>query len=84
MATAQAISEAKLAANVGKVLEMIVDDVDADGIATCRTWADAPEIDGNLFIDEGADGLAVGDVVKVEVEEAGEYELWASVASQFA
>ena len=76
MAKAQAISEAKLEAKVGKTLEVIVDDIDEDGIATCRTWADAPEIDGNLFIDEGAEALAVGDVVKVEVEEAGEYDLW--------
>ncbi len=76
MAKSQAISEAKLAAKVGRVLEVIVDDIDDDGIATCRTWADAPEIDGNLFIDEAAEGLAVGDVVKVEVEEAGEYDLW--------
>ena len=76
MAKAQAISEAKLEAKVGKTLEVIVDDIDEDGIATCRTWADAPEIDGNLFIDEGADGLAVGDVLQVVVEEAGEYDLW--------
>jgi ribosomal protein S12 methylthiotransferase len=80
MAKAQAISAAKLAAKVGKVLEVIVDDIDEDGIATCRTWADAPEIDGNLFIDEGVEGLSVGDVVKVEVEEAGEYDLWGTVA----
>jgi ribosomal protein S12 methylthiotransferase len=81
MAKAQAISEAKLAAKVGKTLEVIVDDIDEDGIATCRTWADAPEIDGNLFIDEGAEGLAVGDVVKVVVEEAGEYDLWGCIKS---
>jgi ribosomal protein S12 methylthiotransferase len=76
MEKAQAISEAKLAARVGHVLEAIVDDIDEDGIATCRTWADAPEIDGNLFIDEGTGALTVGDIVKVEVDEAGEYDLW--------
>ena len=76
MEKAQAISEAKLAAKVGRVIEAIVDDIDEDGIATCRTWADAPEIDGNLFIDEGTEALTVGDVVKVEVDEAGEYDLW--------
>ncbi len=76
MAKAQEISADKLAAKVGRTLEVIVDDIDEDGVATCRTWADAPEIDGNLFIDEGAEGLAVGDVVSVEVEEAGEYDLW--------
>ncbi len=75
MEKAQAISAAKLAAKVGKVLEVIVDEVDEDG-ATCRTMADAPEIDGNLFIDEGFDGLAPGDIVKVTVDEAGEYDLW--------
>ncbi|MGR3525827.1 MAG: 30S ribosomal protein S12 methylthiotransferase RimO [Paracoccaceae bacterium] len=76
MEKAQAISEAKLAAKVGRVIEAIVDDIDEDGIATCRTWADAPEIDGNLFIDEGTAALNVGDIVRVEVDEAGEYDLW--------
>jgi ribosomal protein S12 methylthiotransferase len=52
-----------------------VDEVDEDG-ATCRTKGDAPEIDGNLFIDEGFEGLKAGDLVTVEVEEAGEYDLW--------
>jgi len=80
MAKAQEISEAKLAAKVGKRLEVIIDEIDAEA-ATCRTWADAPEIDGNLFIDEGFEGLSVGDVVTVEVEEAGEYDLWGSIAN---
>ena len=76
MAKAQAISVDKLAAKVGSVEEVIIDDIDEDGIATCRTKADAPEIDGNLFIDEGTDDLNVGDVVTVTVDEAGEYDLW--------
>jgi ribosomal protein S12 methylthiotransferase len=76
MAKAQAISEAKLAAKVGQKLDVIVDEIDESG-ATCRTKADAPEIDGNLFIDEGFEALSVGDIVSVEVDEAGEYDLWA-------
>ncbi len=76
MEVAQAISVDKLAAKVGSVQEVIVDDIDADGIATCRTKADAPEIDGCLFIDEDTDGLSPGDIVTVEVDEAGEYDLW--------
>ncbi len=76
MERSQAISVGKLAAKVGSVQEVIVDDIDGDGIATCRTRADAPEIDGNLFIDEGTKGLSVGDIVSVEVDEAGEYDLW--------
>jgi len=80
MARAQAISEAKLAAKVGTRQEVIVDEIDEDGIATCRTWADAPEIDGNLFIDEDTGALSVGDIVTVEVDEAGEYDLWGRIA----
>ena len=76
MAKAQAISEAKLAAKVGQKLDVIVDEIDESG-ATCRTKADAPEIDGNLFIDEGFETLSVGDIVSVEVDEAGDYDLWA-------
>ena len=76
MAKAQGISEAKLAAKVGTRQEVIVDEVDAEGIATCRTKADAPEIDGNLFIDEDAGALSPGDIVTVEVDEASEYDLW--------
>ena len=75
MEKAQAISEAKLARKVGTQIEVIVDKVDDDA-ATCRTKADAPEIDGQLFIDEGFEGLASGDIVTVEVDEAGEYDLW--------
>lgn len=75
MEKAQAISEAKLAAKVGRTMQVIVDEVD-DEAATCRTQADAPEIDGNLFIDEDFEGLKPGDIVTVEVEEAGEYDLW--------
>ena len=75
MEKAQAISEAKLAAKVGSVQQVIVDSLDDQG-ATCRTKADAPEIDGNLFIDTGFEGLAPGDIVTVEVEEASEYDLW--------
>ncbi|NNE87931.1 MAG: 30S ribosomal protein S12 methylthiotransferase RimO [Silicimonas sp.] len=80
MEKAQAISEAKLGAKVGKRIEVIVDQVDDDA-ATCRTKADAPEIDGQLFIDAGFEGLAPGDIVTVEVDEAGEYDLWGRLIS---
>jgi ribosomal protein S12 methylthiotransferase len=78
MERAQAISAAKLAARVGGREAVIVDEVDGEG-ATCRTRADAPEIDGNLFIDDGYAGLKPGDLVTVEVDEAGEYDLWGTV-----
>ena len=81
MEKAQVISEAKLAAKIGQTLEVIIDDIDSDGIATCRTKADAPEIDGNLFIDAGTEGLNVGDITRVEVDEASDYDLWGRVIS---
>jgi ribosomal protein S12 methylthiotransferase len=80
MEKSQQISEAKLAAKVGKRLSVIVDEVDTE-CATCRTMADAPEIDGNLFIDEGFEGLKAGDIVMVEVDEASEYDLWGRMLS---
>ena len=79
MEKAQAISEAKLAAKVGKTIEVIVDEVEEDA-ATCRTKADAPEIDGCLFIDEGHEELKPGQIVSVIVDEAGEYDLWGRLA----
>jgi len=75
MEKSQAISEAKLAAKVGQRMDVIVDEVDGEA-ATCRTKADAPEIDGNLFIDERFDDLTPGDIVTVEVDEASDYDLW--------
>jgi ribosomal protein S12 methylthiotransferase len=79
MAKAQAISAARMAAKVGTRVEAIVDAIDAEG-ATCRTWADAPEIDGALFIDAGFETLRPGDVVTAEVEDAADYDLWGRLA----
>ena len=75
MEKAQAISAARLAARVGTRQWVIVDSVDEEG-ATCRTMADAPEIDGNLFIDEGFGALTPGDILPVTVDEASDYDLW--------
>ena len=75
MQKAQQISEAKLAKKLGQGLQVIVDDVD-DEAATCRTMADAPEIDGNLFIDSNFEDLTIGDIITVKVDEAGAYDLW--------
>jgi ribosomal protein S12 methylthiotransferase len=76
MSHQQAISESVLAARVGKTIEVMVDMVDDEGAVTRSHW-DAPEIDGNVFVDDG-EGLKPGDRLMVTVEEAGEYDLWAS------
>ena len=81
MTKSQDISVRKLAAKVGQHLDVIVEEVNAEA-ATCRTKADAPEIDGNLFIDEGHETLKPGDIVTVAVDEAGEYDLWGTIVQR--
>ncbi|MEO8530965.1 MAG: 30S ribosomal protein S12 methylthiotransferase RimO [Deltaproteobacteria bacterium] len=81
MEKAQDISEAKLEAKIGSTLQVIVDEVDDQG-ATCRTKSDAPEIDGNLFIDDGFEHLKPGDLVNVTVDDASEYDLWGKLENR--
>ena len=71
----EAISTDKLALRVGRRETVLVDEVVEEG-AVARTRADAPDIDGQIFID-GATHLQVGDWVEVEIEEADEHDLWA-------
>ena len=78
MAHASAISAGKLAERVGTRQTVIVDEVDEEA-ATCRTRFDAPGVDGHLYVDEGFEGLAPGDLVEVEVEEADAVDLWGRV-----
>ena len=75
MIKAQGISERKLLKKVGTVQEVIIDEVDEDG-AICRTKGDAPQIDGNIFIDKNFKDLKQGQIINVLVEESNEYDLW--------
>ena len=75
MSKANEISSAKLRQKVGTTVKVIVDLVDEDS-AICRTKADAPEIDGNLFIDKNFSHLRPGDLLTVKVDEASDYDLW--------
>ncbi|MBP7579577.1 MAG: 30S ribosomal protein S12 methylthiotransferase RimO [Vogesella sp.] len=75
MAVQAEISAARLAARVGRTLTVLVDEIDEEGTAICRSYADAPEIDGLVFI-EDADDLNVGDFVQVEIVDASEHDLW--------
>ncbi|HEV7660449.1 MAG TPA: 30S ribosomal protein S12 methylthiotransferase RimO [Allosphingosinicella sp.] len=70
-----AISAAKLAAKVGRTIDVIVDAVDPEGGATGRSKADAPEIDGEVHLRD-AGHLAQGDIVPVIVEDADEHDLY--------
>jgi ribosomal protein S12 methylthiotransferase len=70
-----AISAARLVAKVGRTLDVIIDEVDDEGGATGRSQADAPEIDGSVFLRD-AGGLAQGDIVPVLIEDADEHDLF--------
>jgi len=74
MAKTAAISAAKLQAKIGRTLEVIIDEVDGDG-ANARSQADAPEIDGTVFLRD-AGHLKQGDIVRVEIEDADEHDLY--------
>jgi len=75
MAHQQAISTERLARKVGKELDVLIDEVDEDG-AVGRSSADAPEIDGSVFVDSAVP-LKPGDKVRVRVTDSDEYDLWA-------
>lgn len=75
MQTQQAISAKKMQAKIGKRMTVLVDEIDEEG-AIARSAADAPEIDGMVFIPEG-EGLQPGDMLEVEIYAADEYDLWA-------
>jgi len=74
MAHQAVISSARLQLRVGKLEKILVDEVVEEG-AVGRSMADAPEIDGQVYID-GATHLKVGDIVTVEIEEADDYDVW--------
>ncbi|GAB5992024.1 MULTISPECIES: 30S ribosomal protein S12 methylthiotransferase RimO [Aeromonas] len=73
----QQVSIRKLARKVGQEMTIIIDEVDEEG-ATGRSAADAPEIDGLVYLN-GETSLKPGDMVKVRIDEADEYDLWASL-----
>ncbi|MGR6757760.1 30S ribosomal protein S12 methylthiotransferase RimO [Aeromonas veronii] len=73
----QQVSIRKLARKVGQEMTVIIDEVDEEG-ATGRSFADAPEIDGLVYLN-GETNLKPGDMVKVRIDESDEYDLWASL-----
>lgn len=77
MQTQQVISANKLQDKIGQTLEVLIDKVDGEDIIG-RSHADAPEIDGVVFI-RGDNDLLPGDLVKVKIDNAGEYDLWGVV-----
>jgi ribosomal protein S12 methylthiotransferase len=70
------ISASKLQARIGQRLTVLVDEVDEEG-CVARSSADAPEIDGRVYV-EGARDVRPGDWLEVTVTGADEHDLYAS------
>ncbi|HEX5363238.1 MAG TPA: 30S ribosomal protein S12 methylthiotransferase RimO [Gallionella sp.] len=71
------ISTERLKRKIGKTITVLVDEVDEEG-AVARSSADAPEIDGLVYIEDGQQ-LQVGDLVEVKVTDSDEHDLWAEL-----
>jgi len=80
MAVSERISRAKLRKKLGHVIDVLVDAVRPDGVAIARSAADAPEIDGVVYVRD-AHGLKVGEFAKVRVEGADAFDLQAAPIS---
>ena len=81
MALTETISAAKLAAKVGRTIPVIIDEIgepdeDGDIGATGRSQADAPEIDGQVFLRNVSPALEKGAICDVEIEEADAHDLF--------
>ena len=81
MEVQQAISAAKLQKRIGQTMTVLVDDFEEEfPVAVARSYADAPEIDGNVFVEDIDKSLIKqGDLLEVEITDADEYDLFAKL-----
>ena len=70
------ISATRLERRIGQEMTVLVDEITEDGTALTRSYADAPEIDGVVIV-ENSEGLEVGEFAQVRVTDAGDHDLWA-------
>ena len=69
------ISQKKLSEKVGSIQTVIVDEISKD-FAVARSYANAPEIDGVIFL-ENPSGLEAGDMLDVKIKSSEDYDLYA-------
>ena len=79
MAHQQQISAARLQAKIGREIEVLVDEITDEG-PIGRSHADAPEIDGMVFLETDLE-LSPGQIIRARVTHADEYDLWAEVVN---
>jgi ribosomal protein S12 methylthiotransferase len=73
----QTISATKLKQKIGKKLCVLIDDIHDDQWMIGRSYADAPEIDGVVYVKRHP-ALAIGQLTDVVIEKADDYDLWSA------
>ncbi len=79
MALQEEISQQRLSTKIGKKITVMIDEIQ-DGQIIARSSADAPEIDGQVYVSNGQ-GLLPGDLVEVKVTDSDAHDLWAVLVS---
>lgn len=79
MQVQQQISTARLQRKIGQTMTVLVDELDDEHpVAVARSYADAPEIDGNVFVEDiDRSQIKAGQLLTVEITDADEYDLFA-------
>ena len=75
----EGISAKRLKEKVGRTLRVLVDDIGDDGVAVARSSADAPEIDGLVYV-ENPGKARVGDFLDVKIKDSDAHDLYAAKA----
>jgi ribosomal protein S12 methylthiotransferase len=83
MQVQQQISTARLQRKIGQTMTVLVDELDEEHpVAVARSYADAPEIDGNVFVEDiDRSQIKAGQLLTVEITDADEYDLFARLIS---
>jgi ribosomal protein S12 methylthiotransferase len=82
------ISEQKLKQNIGKIRDVIIDDIVVDDddqtVLVARTSSDAPDIDGLVYVAPATDDetYAVGDIIPVTITDTDAHDMWATTNSR--
>ena len=76
MAVQQGISANRLQQKVGQTIDVLIDEVNPDG-AVGRSSADAPDIDGVVYVSEHeSTPMEPGEFTQVRIEDSDDYDLY--------
>ncbi len=77
----EGVSKEKCSNRIGSTMEVLIEEYVEDGLYTGRTYMDSPEIDGIVYVDSDRE-LEIGNIVKVEIRDALEYDLIGDVLNE--